>query len=174
MSTNHSARLHSRRTLLTAALAGTVAGGATFGAKVALASAGDMADEAFTRWVAASAKAHTTGLDDDAMSVLFNALMDEERAVRDLPPSIMKAGAIILIETSCHGSQEHSPEEIEAEDYDDRDVLRVLHCLAPFLIGTVGAYAADIVNNPARPIGEGLFFTAAAPGFAGRLAVRGG
>ena len=122
------------------------------------AAEGSEPDGAFRTWLATTAAFNRSsaqpGATDLACDPVWDARMVAERAMVELPPTIMAAAATLLIELSYEFPTSADP---AAEmDESNRAMTRVLTCLRPHLSGCIGAVAADLLDHLDRPFGASL------------------
>ena len=174
MSTNPVARPQSRRGFLTAALAGTAAGAATFAGHVALAATidPDPAEAILIAWINGCGSWNTssgTGAEHEA--AVASTIEAQNELVSNLAPSPMAAAVLVLnqmpydIDTSKPEKGEEDWRETvrdlaEGNGHDARLPYSVLRCLRPSLTGKVAMLVADLLDNPDRPPAESLFYRA--------------
>ncbi len=109
------------------------------------------ADRAILTWLGASAAYNREEVDvpDDVPDPLIIALDAAEAAIRTLPPSLMGAAAILLVEITYD-----TPVALD----DDPDRLGVFAALHPHLSGFIGRVVTELLDNPGKPFGESLIW----------------
>ncbi|TDR89545.1 hypothetical protein [Enterovirga rhinocerotis] len=145
MSTNDPARPSSRRSFL----AGLYAAFTVAPVTMAWASPLHPADRAILTWLGACSayNREPDDLPDGVTDPLLIALDGTEDAIRNLPPSIMSAAAVLLVEITY---------ETSPTLRDDPARLRIFAALQPHLSGFIGRIVSDLLDNPDRPFRESL------------------
>lgn len=148
MSANPVARPQSRRTIL-AGLSSLPA----IGAVAAVAAEPDPAEVAFGRWLDFTFyynRHEFADLSEAAMKPVADRHEAYERAVRDLPPTIPAAAAVLMVELSY--AIDRPDKAITLGSFSPGDephtLILILRCLRPMLTGRLAAVAADLLDNP--------------------------
>ncbi|TDR95319.1 hypothetical protein [Enterovirga rhinocerotis] len=153
MSTNDLERPSSRRSFLAGLYAAFTV------APVTIASAAPLhpADRAFLEWVGAVSAYNRCPFDaeDSRSKPLWAAVEEAERIMWALPPSIMSAACIMLVEASYNLTASAPIRIADACEKRRADFL-VLIALRPHLTGIIGNVVADLLDHPERPAGESL------------------
>lgn len=120
------------------------------------------ADRAFIAWIGATSVYNRSEADPPAgePNPLWEAVVEAEKEFYLLPASSMAWAGSVLVEYGYLGHRDGLPIELsEIDPMDERhQCFRALECLRPHLTGIISRVAADLLDNPDRPVGESLLW----------------
>lgn len=89
---------------------------------------------------------------------ILDSVLDIDREIKALPPSVNQAGALLLLSMQEFGGGE-TLDMACALQVEVEVVIRTLEALLPSLAGAIAADAADLLAHPDRAIIAAPFFT---------------
>lgn len=119
-------------------------------------------DRAFIAWIGAitTYNRQEECPPDGVPDPLWDAVVASESAFYALPASPMAWAGSVLVEYAYLVPRDGLPVDLpDIDPMDDKhQCFRALECLRPYLTGIVGRVAIDLLDNPDRPMGEGLLW----------------